>query len=53
MAPQNIAGLLSKFLDPKKLNRSGRLILVITFDEAKHRKHYFEHRPQNENSGDT
>lgn len=37
------------FLDPKELNQLGKLVLVITSDEAKHRSQYFQHREQNDN----
>ena len=45
--------LEAAFLDPLKINKFGKLILVVTSDEERHRKQYFEHRPQNENHIET
>jgi 2-phosphoglycerate kinase len=36
------------FLDPHELKDLGRLVLVMTSDEEKHRWQYFEHREKNE-----
>jgi 2-phosphoglycerate kinase len=41
------------FLDPNELSNSGRLILVVTSDEEKHRKQYFEHREKNDKNQET
>lgn len=36
------------FLDPGALNGLGKLILIITSDESKHRSQYFQHREQSD-----
>jgi 2-phosphoglycerate kinase len=35
------------FLDPEMLAKLGKLVLVVTSDESKHRVQYFQHREQN------
>ncbi len=36
------------FLDPNILNSLGKMVLVVTSDEAEHRKHFFENRLEEE-----
>jgi 2-phosphoglycerate kinase len=36
------------FLDPEKLSNLGKLMLVVTLDESKHRDQYFHHREKND-----
>ena len=40
------------FLDPNSLKDLGKLILVITSDEERHRKQFFQHREESENNMD-
>lgn len=40
------------FLDPNKLIRHGKMLLIVTTDESGHKKHFFEHRPENQDNID-
>lgn len=41
------------FLDPEKISGVGRMILVVTSDEDKHRSQYFAHREKTEENKET
>ena len=41
------------FLDPQELSDMGEMILIVTTDEQKHLKQYFQHREHDENNTET
>lgn len=45
--------LEAAFLDPQEIKRHGRLILVTTSDEQKHRNQYFAQRVQDQDHAET